>query len=181
MMPNGNRSASRDVVSWRDQKRCSSSPRSLAGALAAGCGGGYGTKPAAATSADTAAKIVEMTDSTFAPDAVDVKVGETVTFVDKDEIAHTATAEGTFDSGTLRQGATLRLQGRRRPARFELRVHLPPGHDRDDQRHLVPSVDQTSSLVRTRSTTASVNSDVVACPPRSTVFVPVAVASSTDS
>ena len=69
--------------------------------LAAGCGGGYGTKPAAATSADT---IVEMTDSTFAPRAVDVKVGETVTFVDKDEIAHTATAEGVFDSGTLREG-----------------------------------------------------------------------------
>jgi plastocyanin len=74
------------------------------GAPAAGCGGGYGTKPAAATSADTAAKIVEMTDSTFAPSAVDVQVGETVTFVDKDEIAHTATAEGVFDSGTLRRG-----------------------------------------------------------------------------
>jgi plastocyanin len=72
----------------------------------AGCGEGYGTKPAAATSADTAVKIVEMTDSTFAPNTVDLKVGETVSFVDKDEIAHTATAEGVFDSGTLRQGAT---------------------------------------------------------------------------
>jgi plastocyanin len=72
--------------------------------LAAGCGGGYGTKPAAATTADTAAKIVAMTDSTFAPRRIELKVGETVTFVDKDEIAHTATAEGTFDSGTLRQG-----------------------------------------------------------------------------
>jgi plastocyanin len=80
-------------------------PALLTGALAAGCGGGYGTKPAAATSAGTAAKIVEMTDSAFAPNAIDVKVGDTVTFVDKDEIAHTATAEGTFDSGTLRQGA----------------------------------------------------------------------------
>ena len=78
-----------------------------AGALAAGCGGsGYGTKPAAAQSAETATRIVEVTDSTFAPRTVDVKVGETVTFVDKDEIAHTATAEGTFDSGTLREGAT---------------------------------------------------------------------------
>ena len=76
-----------------------------AGALATGCGGnGYGSKPAAAQSAETAAKIVEMTDSTFAPNRVDMKVGETVTFVDRDEIAHTATAEGTFDSGTLRQG-----------------------------------------------------------------------------
>jgi plastocyanin len=78
-------------------------------ALLAGCGAsGYGTKPAAATSADTAvkgvAKIVEMTDSTFAPDTVKLKVGDTVSFVDKDEIAHTATAEETFDSGTLREG-----------------------------------------------------------------------------
>ncbi|MDA0163703.1 cupredoxin domain-containing protein [Solirubrobacter ginsenosidimutans] len=74
-------------------------------ALLAGCGaGGYATKPAAATSADTAVKIVEMTDSTFAPSAVRVKVGETVSFVDKDEIAHTATAEKSFDSGTLREG-----------------------------------------------------------------------------
>jgi plastocyanin len=77
-----------------------------AGALATGCGGnGYGSKPAAAQSAETAAKIVEMTESTFAPNRLELKVGETVTFVDKDEIAHTATAEGTFDSGTLRQGA----------------------------------------------------------------------------
>ena len=68
--------------------------------LVAGCGG-YQTKPAAATSAET---IVEMTDSSFVPNTVDVKVGDTVTFVDKDEIAHTATADGTFDSGTLRQG-----------------------------------------------------------------------------
>ena len=76
-----------------------------AGALAAGCGGsGYGTKPAAAQSAETATRIVEMTDSAFSPDRVDMKVGETVSFVDKDEIAHTATAEGTFDSGTVRQG-----------------------------------------------------------------------------
>jgi plastocyanin len=78
-------------------------------ALLAGCGGsGYGTKRAAATSADTAAKgvakIVEMTDSAFAPGTVELKVGETVSFVDRDEIAHTATAEGTFDSGTLREG-----------------------------------------------------------------------------
>jgi plastocyanin len=84
-------------------------------AVAAGCGGGgYGdqtaTEPAAAKSADTAtkaaAKVVELRDSTFAPAAVDVKVGDTVRFVNQDEIAHTATADGTFDSGTLDAGAT---------------------------------------------------------------------------
>jgi plastocyanin len=81
------------------------------GALVAGCGeGGYRdqttTKPPVAKSADTAAKVVGMTGSTFAPGSVDVKVGETVSFVNKDEIAHTATADGTFDSGTLRAGGT---------------------------------------------------------------------------
>jgi plastocyanin len=90
-------------------------PVLAAAAIAAGCGGGgYGdqtaTEPAAARSADTATKaaatVVEMTGSTFAPDAVDVKVGDTVRFVNKDEIAHTATAEGTFDSKTMDAGAT---------------------------------------------------------------------------
>ena len=44
-----------------------------------------------------------------------------------------------------------------------------------------PSDDQTSTFVRTFSTTASVNSLVVAWPPRSIVFVPVATVSSTPS
>jgi plastocyanin len=79
--------------------------------LAAGCGGGSAIKPAAATSAET---IVEMTDSAFVPSAVDVKVGEIVTFVDKDEIAHTATADGVFDSGTLRQGGRFAFKATRR-------------------------------------------------------------------
>lgn len=43
------------------------------------------------------------------------------------------------------------------------------------------SDDQISSLVRTRSITASVNSVVPAWPPRSGVFVPEATVSSADS
>jgi plastocyanin len=74
------------------------------GALLAACGGGGYGDPATAKPA--AAKLVEMTNSTFTPQSVEVKVGETVSFVDGDEIAHTATAEGTFDSGTLRAGKT---------------------------------------------------------------------------
>jgi plastocyanin len=86
-------------------------PALAACALLAGCGAGdYATKPAAATSAETAVKIVEMTDSTFAPSTVHVKVGETVSFVDRDEIAHTATAEKIFDSGTLREGQRFALK-----------------------------------------------------------------------
>jgi plastocyanin len=84
-------------------------PVLAAAAIAAGCGGGgYGdqtaSKPAATKPA--AVKVVAMTGSTFAPSAIDVKVGETVSFVNKDEIAHTATAEGTFDSKILDAGAT---------------------------------------------------------------------------
>jgi plastocyanin len=89
-------------------------PVLAAAAIAAGCGGGgYGdqtaSKPAATKPAATkpaAVKVVAMTGSTFAPSAIDVKVGETVSFVNKDEIAHTATAEGTFDSKILDAGAT---------------------------------------------------------------------------
>ena len=44
-----------------------------------------------------------------------------------------------------------------------------------------PSVDQISTLVCTFSSTAPVNSVVVACPPRSTVLVPPWMVSSTDS
>jgi len=44
-----------------------------------------------------------------------------------------------------------------------------------------PSEDQTSTLVRTLSTTASVNADVDESPPRSTVFTPPATVSSTPS
>ena len=120
-----------------------------------------------------------MAGSTFAPGTIDLKVGDTVTFVNDDEIAHTATVGRVRlrDDGPRRDVRLHGLQGRD----DQLRLQLPSRHDRDDQRHLDPSVDQISTLVRTFSTTASVNSVVVECPPRSTVLVPVATVSSTDS
>jgi plastocyanin len=97
-------------------------------ALAVGCGGGdaYDTETtaqqptAAQTAAPTdttlptedsaeaaAATEVKMAGSTFAPGNIELKVGDTVTFVNDDEIAHTATAgDGAFDSGTMEPGAT---------------------------------------------------------------------------
>ena len=165
-------------------------------ALAVGCGGGgssYGdtaTNASTPAAAKTAAAVTEdkppprprsrWPARRSQPGTIDLKVGDTVTFVNDDEIAHTATADGTFDSGTMEPGAKFDFtaeQGRD----DQLRLQLPSRHDRDDQRHLEPSVDQISTLVRTFSTTASVNSVVVECPPRSTVFIPVAVVSSTDS
>jgi plastocyanin len=57
--------------------------------------------------AEAAAEVTEvkMAGSTFAPGTIDMKVGETVKFVNDDEIAHTATADA-FDSGTLDPGAS---------------------------------------------------------------------------
>jgi plastocyanin len=100
-------------------------PLLAAAALAAGCGGGssdstttagdgYGApaKAAATTApaqpkAKASAATVEMSNTTFQPQTIDVKVGDTVTFVNKDEIAHTATAgDKSFDSKTLEAGAT---------------------------------------------------------------------------
>ena len=99
-------------------------PLLAAAAFAAGCGGsssdsttagdGYGapakaaatTQAKAPAAAKTAGTTVELTNTTFQPQSIDVKVGDTVTFVNKDEIAHTATADGTFDSKTLEQGAS---------------------------------------------------------------------------
>ena len=47
---------------------------------------------------------ITMAGSTFTPGTIDLKVGDTVTFVNDDEIAHTATSS-EFDSGTMDAGA----------------------------------------------------------------------------
>jgi hypothetical protein len=61
------------------------------------------------------------------------------------------------------------------------RAWRPLPHARPGSYTVVPSVDQTSTLVRTRETTSLVKPLVVAWPPRSGVRTPAAVASSTDS
>ena len=40
----------------------------------------------------------------FSPAVLSIAAGDTVTFVNQDSAPHTATAEGTFDTGRLRQG-----------------------------------------------------------------------------
>ena len=96
-------------------------PLLVTAALAVGCGDGgssYGdtassastpaaAKTAAAVTEDktAAATEVKMAGSTFAPGTIDLNVGDKVTFVNDDEIAHTATSDA-FDSGTMDPGAT---------------------------------------------------------------------------
>ena len=99
-------------------------PLLAAAAFAAGCGGGshdtdraassggnsYGApaeKSAAKPAAKPAGTTVELSNTSFQPQSIDVKVGETIKFVNKDAIDHTATAnDGSFDSKTLEHGAT---------------------------------------------------------------------------
>lgn len=52
-----------------------------------------------------AANSVVLKDFSFSPQALAVKVGDTVTFTNEDVAGHTVTADdGSFDSGILNQG-----------------------------------------------------------------------------
>jgi plastocyanin len=82
----------------------------LAGLVLAGCGSSASTKSAAPTpaaAAVTAAKVT-ISDFKFAPPAVTLKRGGTITFTNRDTAPHTATADDgpSFDTGTLKQGQT---------------------------------------------------------------------------
>ena len=72
-------------------------------------------KPVAGSTTELAGtKEVAITNFAFKPAHVKVKVGHTVTFVNNDDVAHTATAsDGTFDSKTLEQGATFIFTAKR--------------------------------------------------------------------
>jgi len=54
-----------------------------------------------------AEKAVTIQSNTFNPDSLTIKVGETVTWTNKDSYAHTVTSDnGVFDSGNIASGAT---------------------------------------------------------------------------
>jgi plastocyanin len=72
----------------------------------AGCGGDE-PAPAAAAAARAEGLVVDLSASQFSPAMLDARVGETITFVNRDAIAHTATAAAgaRFDSGSMEDGA----------------------------------------------------------------------------
>lgn len=93
--------------------------------VVAGCGGGNGsgssatattsqstgTASSSSTSASapaTAAAKVDIANFAFAPKAITVKAGGTITWTNSDSAEHTATADDhkTFDTGALNQGDT---------------------------------------------------------------------------
>lgn|SRR5690606_11594106 len=65
---------------------------SAAAALLVGCGGGE-------------RHVVEMRNFAFEPAVLEASVGDTVEFVNRDIVPHTATAEGAWDSGSIAAGA----------------------------------------------------------------------------
>ena len=69
-------------------------------------GGGVSAAGNAATpAAGNDVGAVEIVDFAFAPDPLEIAVGETVTWTNRDAAPHTATADdGSFDSGTLAMG-----------------------------------------------------------------------------
>ena len=51
---------------------------------------------------------VEIVNFAFSPETLEIRAGDTVTFVNKDEVGHTATADdGSFDTGMLEQNAEM--------------------------------------------------------------------------
>ena len=66
-------------------------------------GGGTGTTAAPAAGGAT----VEISGFAFSPASITVKVGDSVTWTNKDSAPHTVTAaDGSFDSGSLAQNAS---------------------------------------------------------------------------
>jgi plastocyanin len=61
------------------------------------------------------ALVVDLTASQFSPATVTARIGEEITFVNRDAIAHTATATAgaDFDSGAMEQGARFTFTPRR--------------------------------------------------------------------
>jgi plastocyanin len=80
------------------------------------CAAGCGCLGAAAAGAASAAKPVTHTvvieGTQFAPATLTVNRGDTVVWQNKDPFPHTATAKGTFDSGSIAAGKSWRYRAK---------------------------------------------------------------------
>jgi plastocyanin len=80
------------------------------GAALAACGGQGSDKPAAQSRPAKVVDRVQITDFVYAPAAITVPAGTTITFTNDDSAPHTATSgtsptpDGIFDTGTLKKG-----------------------------------------------------------------------------
>ena len=87
-------------------------------ALIAGCGGSSSSSSRASTSSarpttsagPSTGSTVTIASFAYAPKAIQVKKGTSITFANRDNASHTATADGgSFDSGTLKQGGSKKI------------------------------------------------------------------------
>jgi plastocyanin len=80
------------------------------GAALAACGGQGTDTPAAQSRPAKAVDHVQIADFVYAPAAITVPAGTTITFTNSDSAPHTATSgtsptpDGVFDTGTLKKG-----------------------------------------------------------------------------
>jgi plastocyanin len=73
---------------------------------AASCGGQNASAPATTAASAPAARAVTIASFRYSPATITVAAGTRLTFDNRDDAAHTATADdGSFDSGTIAVGA----------------------------------------------------------------------------
>ena len=72
---------------------------------------------------------IAMDGTRFIPETITVKQGDRVVWVNKDPFPHTATAGGTFDSGSVAAGQSWSVCGAQ-ARRVRLRLHATSGHER---------------------------------------------------
>lgn len=78
---------------------------SVAALLTTACGGSGGGGSPAATGGTAGAKTVTINNFEFAPETLEVKVGDTITVDNKDSAEHTVTAmDKSFDTGRFAAG-----------------------------------------------------------------------------
>jgi plastocyanin len=80
-------------------------PRRIGLALACAAGMALATGPALAAGGPVTHTVV-MQATSYAPQALTVKRGDTVVWINKDPYPHTATAKGVFDSGGIGDGGS---------------------------------------------------------------------------
>lgn len=75
--------------------------------------------------AGAATRTIAIEGMQFAPASVTVKRGDTILWVNRDLVPHTATAPGAFDSGAIGAGKSWRFVART-PGRYEYVCSLHP-------------------------------------------------------
>lgn len=83
---------------------------SIVALLATACGGSDGddASPSAAGGGGGGGKTVTISNFEFSPDVLEVRVGDTVTVVNKDSADHTVTAtDNSFDTGRFASGTRM--------------------------------------------------------------------------